>query len=138
MERPHPLTSSSFWPLPLGWSSSQILPWICLLVVASTTAYGLQLAAASMVPSTAADQRGGSYQALDSQVIREQRSALLQPASASSTRMVLITGEDGTTGDRRQLECATTSDRLATDALLVDLKDLGFIAAQLCSQPIRR
>jgi hypothetical protein len=45
---------------------------------------------------------------------------------------VLITGYDATTGDRMQVQCVTDSDRLASDALLVDLNDLGHIAAKVC------
>lgn len=133
MERPHTHTSSSFWALPAGWSLSQALPWLCLLIVASTSAYGLQLTAASMVPSAVADQRDGSSQALDGHGIGEPRGAVLQAASASSTRTVLITGEDTITGDRMDVECTTTSDRVASDALLVELKDLGEIVAWVCS-----
>src|SRR5207247_2611655 len=123
----------SFWAQPAGWSLSQVLPWICLLVVVSTTAYGLELVAASMVPPPATDRLGGSYQTLDGHDTRDQRSALLQAASMSSTRMVLITGEDATTGDRMQVECATTTDRFAEDALLVELKDFPDVASGICS-----
>jgi len=48
--------------------------------------------------------------------------------------MLLIIGFDESTRDRIQLECATSSDRLAIDALVVQLKDLGNIAGQLCSR----
>jgi hypothetical protein len=110
------------------WTLSQVLPWMCLLVVVSTTAYGPRLAAESTVPPRAADQLDRS-----SHDAWEQRGVLLQAASSSSSRMVLITGRDATTGDRMQLECRTTTDRYAEDALLVELKDLLHVAAQLCN-----
>jgi hypothetical protein len=133
MERRHTLTSCSLRALPSGWSLSLVLSWICLVVVASTTAYGLELAAAAMVPSVAADELDRSDQAPDSHDIRELRGALLQAASTSSTGMVLITGQDATTGDRIQVECVTATDRIASDALLVELKDLPAVAAQVCN-----
>jgi hypothetical protein len=136
MERRHTFTSSSFWAPPAGWRLRLVLPWICLLVVASTTAYGLQLGAAATVSSAAADQLDGSYQALDGHGIGEQRGALLQAASTSSTGMILITGQDATTGDRMQMECITANDRIASDALLVELKDFPAIAAQVCNVAI--
>jgi hypothetical protein len=128
MERRRIRTSSSFWAQPAGWSVTQVLPWICLLVVVATTAFGLQLAAASMLPSPAADQLDGS-----GHDIREQRAAFLQAWPMSSTRMVLITGQDSATGDRMQVECLTTTDRYAEDALLLELKDLLHVVAQLCN-----
>jgi hypothetical protein len=133
MERRHTFTRFSLRALPAGWSFRLVLLWICLLAVALTTAYALQMAAASMVSSVAADELDGSHQALDSHAIREQRGALVQAASMSSIRMVLITGEDATTGDRMQVECATTTDRYAEDALLVELKDLPDVAAGICN-----
>jgi hypothetical protein len=135
MERRHTFTSCSFRALPVGWSLRLVLSWICLVVVASTTAHGLELAAAAMVPSIAADELDGSDQALDRHGIREQRGALPQAAHTSSTGMVLITGQDATTGDRMQVECVTASDRIASDALMVDLKDLLGVAAQVCNVP---
>jgi hypothetical protein len=47
--------------------------------------------------------------------------------------LLLITGLDESTGDRMQVECATASDRLAIGAMVVELKNLGAIAGQLCS-----
>jgi len=136
MERPHTPQASRFGALPAGRSLSRVLLWICLLVVASIAAYGLHWGAAAMVSSAAADQLDRSYQALDGHDIREKRGALLQAASTSSTGMVLITGQDATTGDSRQVECVTANDRIASDALLVELKDLRAVAAQVCNVAI--
>ncbi len=133
MEQRHTLTSWSFWALPAGWSLNQVLPWICLLVVVSATAYGLQRAAASMVPSATADQLDGSYQSLGGHEIREQRGAFPQAGSTSSTGVVVITGQNARTGDRIQVECMTASDRIASNPLLVELKDLDEVAAQVCN-----
>ena len=109
MEPRHTLTSSSFWALPAGWRLSQVLPWICLVMVASTAAYGLQLAGAAMIPSAAADQLDRSYQTLGGHDISDQRGSLVQASSTTSMRMVLITGEDAATGDSTQVECVTAS-----------------------------
>ncbi len=133
MEHRDTLTPWSEWALPAGWHLGQVLAWICLLVVASTTAYGLQLAAASIVPTVADGQHNGSYQGLDGDDIREQRAALLQAASTSLARMVLITGLDATTGDRTQVECLTAGGGIASDALSVDLQDLPCVAALVCN-----
>jgi len=60
-------------------------------------------------------------------------STAVDTASVSSRQtVVLITGYDATTGDRMQVQCVTDSDRLASDALLVDLNKLGPIAAKVC------
>jgi hypothetical protein len=133
MERRHTLTSCLLRALPAGWSLRLVLSWICLVAVASTTAYGLELAAAAMVPSVATDELDGSNQALDGHDIRELRGALPQAASTSSTGMVLITGQDAAGGDRMQVECVTANDRIASDVLLVELKDLPAVAAQVCN-----
>ena len=133
MERRHTFTRCSLRALPTGWSLSLVLSWICLVVVASTTAYGLELAGAAMVPSVAADELDRGDQALDSHDIRELRGALPQPASTSSTGMVLITGQDAVTGERMQVECLTANDRIASDVLQVELKDLSAVAAQVCN-----
>jgi hypothetical protein len=133
MERRHTFTRCSLRALPTGWSLSLVLSWICLVVVASTTAYGLELAGAAMIPSVAADELDRGDQALDSHDIRELRGALPQAASASSTGMVLITGQDAVTGERMQVECVTANDRIASDMLQVELKDLSAVAAQVCN-----
>jgi hypothetical protein len=99
----------------------------------STTAYGFQVAAASMVPPPNAYQPNASHQTLDGHDIREQRGAYLQADFTPAARVVLITGHDATTGERMRVECVTTTDRYAEDALLVDLKDFFQLAAQLCT-----
>jgi hypothetical protein len=92
--------------------------WICLLVTVSTMAYGVQLTAARMLPPAAVD-------------VGEQR-ARLPAGAATLAHELLITGLDDTTGDRMRVVCVTTSDRVAIAALVVQLKNLGNVAAQLC------
>ena len=90
---------------------SQLLAWICLVLVASTTAYGLQRTAAAMVPSAAAAG---------------------QVTSATLTRRVLLVAVDPATGDRAQVECDAPSYRFASDVLLVDANDFPAVA-QVCN-----
>jgi hypothetical protein len=66
-----------------------------------------------------------------------ERAAISTPAvdaaSASSRRtVVLITGRDATTGAQINVQCVTDSDRVATDALLAELQDLGDVASRVC------
>jgi hypothetical protein len=133
MDRRHTRTSPWFWVPPAGWSLSRVLPWIFLLVVVSATAYGIQRAATSMVPSVTADQLDESYLSLRGHEIRQQRGASPQAGSTSSTGVVVITGQNARTGDRIQVECMTASDRIASKTLLVELKDLDEVAAQACN-----
>jgi hypothetical protein len=128
MERPHSLRRVSLSALVGSWT--RILAWVCLLFVASTSGYWVQLALAATI-STAADDGLG---------VAQLHGLALQDAARTSTHMVLITGQDATTGDRVQVECATTSDRVAIDALVVELKHLGELSAQLCSSsaPVQR
>jgi hypothetical protein len=92
---------------------SQMLAWICLVLVASTTAYGLQLSVEKLVPSAVAAN---------------------QVAPATFTRKVLIVAVDPVTGDREQAECDAPSNSFASDVLLVDASD--FLAViQSCSPP---
>jgi hypothetical protein len=104
-------------------SARQAVLWLALVVAVLTSAYGLHGAAAAIAPavSTAPDrERAAMHAAVDA-------------ASVSSRRMVvLITGRDPTTGDRMQVRCITDSDRVASDALLVDLNELGEVAARVC------
>lgn len=104
-------------------SMRRVLAWICLVLVVTTSAYGLQLAAAAIVPTSADDQSA----------VTEPRGPTLQQAATTSTHMLLIIGFDESTGERIQLECATSSDRVAVDALAVQLNNLGNVAGQLCS-----
>jgi hypothetical protein len=79
-----------------------LVAWSCLLVVASTAAYGLQLTVAGMVPSAAADT----------------------PAtSVISTRSVLIVAIDPVTGARAQVECDAPANTFASEVVLVDGDD---------------
>ncbi len=133
MEQRHTLRSAPMSGALAGWSLSHVLPWICLLVVVSTTAYGFQLAVASMGPVPAVDRADGKHAVVSRHDGWVLRGAFLQAASMSSTRMVLITGHDAATGERMQLECVTTSDRYAEDALLVELRELREVAARICN-----
>jgi hypothetical protein len=126
------LISPSPWAQVAGWHLSQILPWICLLLVLSMTAYGFQLGVPSMLPSPAVDQVDVDYRTLDSPGIREPRGAFPQAASASATRTILIAVLDTASGDRTQMECVAATDRYPEDVLLVELKDFRAVTAQLC------
>jgi hypothetical protein len=116
MEKPHMPRRISLSALAQSWS--RIVPWICLLLVASTGAHGLQLAAAATLPAAANDH-------LD---------VTLHASGTTSTHTVMITGLDEITGDRMQVDCVTTTDRIAIYTLVVELKNLGDIAARLCNQ----
>jgi hypothetical protein len=100
------LKSLPMWAQFTGRSPGRVLSWACLAVILATTACGFQLTASSMVSARA------DY-------------------PLRSTR-VLITGQDATTGDRMQVECVTTGDLGANNALLVELNDLSDVAAQVC------
>jgi hypothetical protein len=91
----------------------QIPVLICLVLVASTAAYGLQLTAAALLPAAASAD---------------------QLASAAGTRNVLIIAVDPVTGDRAQLECHAPSSAFASDVLLVDASDF-LVVSQRCSPP---
>jgi hypothetical protein len=123
MEQRHTLSGPTGQCGFVRWSARQALPWLCLLTVVSTSAYELQGTAAAIAPTaSAAPDRD-----------RPAMNAAVDAASVSSGRtVVLITGYDATTGDRMQVQCVTDSDRLASDALLVDLNELGHIAAKVC------
>jgi hypothetical protein len=90
---------------------SQVLAWICLVLVASAAAYGVQLAAAAMVPSHAAAD---------------------QVTSATVARKLWIVAVDPVTGSRAQVECDGPSNTFATDLVLVDANDLAAVA-QACN-----
>jgi hypothetical protein len=86
---------------------SQLLAWICLVLVASTTAYGLQLTATAITASAAAAS---------------------QVSTATLTRRVLIIAVDPVTGDRAQLECHVPSYTFANDVVVVHAKCFSEIA----------
>lgn len=90
---------------------SRIFAWICLVLVASTTAYGLQLTAAAMVPSTDAAHR---------------------VTSATFTRRVLLVAVDPVTSDRAQVECDVPSYSFTSDVVLLDANDFPAVA-QRCN-----
>jgi hypothetical protein len=89
---------------------AQILAWICLALVASTSAYGLQLAAEATLSSA-----GTAPQ-----------------ATATSTRNILIVAIDPATGDRSQVECEAPASSFASDVVLVHANDFSSVA-QACS-----
>jgi hypothetical protein len=89
----------------------RLLAWICLVLVASTTAYGLQLTAAAMVPPTAAAGRVNA---------------------GTSTGRVLLVAVDPATGDRAQVECDAPSYSFASDVVLVDADTFSDVA-QVCN-----
>jgi hypothetical protein len=107
---------------PTSWSLSRVLAWLCLLATASTIAYGVELAAARVLPPAAVD-------------VGERHSPLPEAGATTSTHEVLITGLDGTTSDRMQVVCVAASDQIAINALVVELKNLRDVAAQLCNIP---
>jgi hypothetical protein len=85
----------------------RFLAWFCLVLVASTTAYGLQLIAAAIQPSAAAAS---------------------QVTSATVAHHILIVAVDPVTGDRTQMECGAPTDSFASEVLLVDANDLPAVA----------
>jgi hypothetical protein len=86
---------------------SHILGWMCLVLVASTTAYGLQLTAVAMVPSVAGAD---------------------QVTSETFTRNVLIVAVNPVTGDRAQVEFCAPPDSFASDVLIVTANDFPAVA----------
>jgi hypothetical protein len=90
-------------------------------MIALTTAYGLKVTAAAMVPSAAG-----------SEVVPVQTD-LTHPA-----RIVSIRGVDATTYDRAQVVCVSSGDQPATvtnDEMLVALQDVPSVAAEVCNAP---
>jgi hypothetical protein len=68
---------------PRQWSLSQVLGWLVLVIVVSTSAYGFQLTANSMVPAAEAHQLDESYHAVD-------RDARPTPVSSDAARQQQI------------------------------------------------
>jgi hypothetical protein len=93
-------------------SGRQALAWIGLVVVLSTIAYGLHVAAAAIAPTASAAPAG-------------------VPAEAGS-RWVLLSSVDAQ-GAPLHVACLTTPDRLAADALTVRAEDLDAVATELCT-----
>jgi hypothetical protein len=89
---------------------SHLLAWFCLVLVASTSAYGVQLTAAAMLPS-------------DSPSL---------VTSATFTGKVLIVAIDPVTGDRAQVECDAPSNSFVSNMVLVDPEDFAAVARE-CS-----
>lgn len=100
---------------------SQLLAWVCLVLVASTSAYGLQLTAAVLVPPAAAAGQVTSAPAAAGQV-----------TSTKFTRRVLVFAVDPVTGDRAQVECDAPSTSFVSDVLIVDANDFPAVA-QVCN-----
>jgi hypothetical protein len=84
----------------------QLVAWISLVVVASTSAYALQLTAASMLPAAApADQ-----------------------FAPTVTGNILIVAVDPVTGDRAQLECHAPSGAFPSNVVVVEAMYFSEIA----------
>jgi hypothetical protein len=89
---------------------SHVVAWICLVLVACTAAYGLQLTAAAVVePSAAAET----------------------VTSDPPARQVLIVAVDPVSGGRTQVVCDARANAFVSDGLLVDATDVP-TAAQAC------
>ena len=86
---------------------SRALAWICLALLASTSAYGLHLTAVAMAPAS---------------------DAAHQITSATVTRKVLLVAVDPVTGDRAQAECDVSYDDFTSDMFLVDASDFRALA----------
>jgi hypothetical protein len=90
---------------------SQLHGWICLVLVAAATAYGVQLTVVALArPAATPDQA----------------------TSATVTRKVLIVAVDEVTGNRTQMECDAPVNSFATDVLLVDANELP-ASARACT-----
>jgi hypothetical protein len=87
---------------------SHLLAWFCLVLVASTSAYGIQLLAAAMTPAASPSHI----------------------TSASLTRKVLIVAVDPVTGDRAQVECDAPSTTFTSNVVLVDPDDYAAVARE--------
>jgi len=120
--------------VPAGWSLRQLLPWLCLLAVASTSAYGIQLTALAMVPSAPAARADEIYRPEGGDELSDHRAALVRAASTPSRRVIIV-GYDATGLDQMQVECVTAGEQIATDTLLVESKDFQPVAAQVCNVP---
>jgi hypothetical protein len=108
----------------------KVLPWLGLAAVLSASVYGMNSATAAIgsASSTAAEQSAATT------FWRANNATLHDDAMSVSSHpmLVMITGIDSMTGQRMQVECATVSDRVATDALIVDLKELQEVASGIC------
>jgi hypothetical protein len=92
---------------------SQLVAWIGLVLVAGTSAYGLNVTAMTMLSSTAAAGR---------------------LTSSTTRREVLIVAVDPVTGDRAQMVCDAPANGFTGDTLLVNASDLSTIS-QVCNPP---
>ena len=100
---------------------SRLLAWICLVLAASTSAYGLQLTAAALVsPADAAGQ------------VTSATAAAGQITSTTFTRRVLLVAVDPVTGDSEQVECDAPSYSFASDVIFVYANDFPAVA-QVCN-----
>jgi hypothetical protein len=109
-----------------GSSAFRAVPWFGVLLVMSAITYGLQLFGVAIAPAASAEPTSTNSvvegQAGVPGVVLQQRGLQLDLASWSSRpTVVLITGSDRTTGDRRQLQSDTDSARIAGDVLLLTL-----------------
>jgi hypothetical protein len=114
----------------------QVLPWIGLLIALSTSAYGLDRAAAafgSTAPGVAESVAGSDYSITGAQVapIVPSVAGADQLTSGTVTRDVLIV-VDNPAGDRAQLRCHVPSNAFASNVVHVDADE--FLAvAQVCA-----
>jgi hypothetical protein len=83
---------------------------MCLVLIASASAYGLQLVATAMVPSAALPDQ-------------------YQVSSTIVTRRVLIVAVDPDAGDVTQVECDAPAYSFAVDTIVVDAHDLAGTAS---------
>jgi hypothetical protein len=90
-----------------------VLAWMCLVMVASVVALGLQLTTAAILPTAA---------------------ALDEVTSAMSTRKLLLVAVDALTDNPAQVECEVPANSIASDVLLVEAKDFPTVS-RACIRP---
>ena len=118
----------------------QAAPWMGLLIVMSILTYGLNLLATATAPTasavfltqTAIDHVQDNSALLDDAALELGDSQVDVAARSSPKRVVTITGRDAMTGERQQVQCTIDADRVASDALMVDLKDFCDVVWGLC------
>ena len=122
MERRHTLTGvaglQGFAP-----SGRKVLEWLALLVVLLLIAYAVRTAALPISPAVSMAPEGATISTA------AQENAI---KTSSHRTVVMITGIDATSGEKTQVQCVTDSDRITSDALQVDLNDLGDITSRIC------
>jgi hypothetical protein len=117
----------------------QVLPWIGLLVVLSTSAYGLDRAAAafgSTAPAIPESVTGSDYSITGAQVAPMVPSVAGsdQLTSGAVTHQVLIV-VDNPAGARTQLRCHVPSDAFRSNVVLVDADEFLAVAQACVDNP---